>query len=540
MAYEGGAGGMVNEGQTKTRRKCVPGFLDAIDQTLMDSGHASLLATSHHVFTWKDPNSEYFLLEQAMNYLKVDGVKKKQVLDRFFKSLNMINLPAGFVVYAQGDKGTNMYLVESGKLQVTIDDTAICTLESGAIFGEMSLLFGFVRKTTITCMEKCVLWSINRTTYSALQKDLSSSSYVKSSKRFLEVPSIASLPNHYLEKLLMQSKKLVCANGQKLCTLEHGLTKIMLIENGFVDCAIPTYVLDMKLPKEELLQYLGVSIDLSLSLDADNDRPVSPCDEDQLNPDEDTSLIEDVKSVANKSPPKVVPSLRKKSRILKKIVRVLRKDSSSTGSHVHNNDINTTTTTATRRSSSYGKDLERIAEEVKEKSHTIKRSMSHRMDLERLAEGGGKNGENKHDSAGDHNIGDALHHTLPPTPPDRGSDDVDKDHPDRKDTTTSASPKNVNLPPLSSPSSITRRHVPTSLSPPLGRTSPTTIIPATLTNALSMETESLLSTTTGNKSTHKPILKPTQYVIPIHSPLSQQLMDHQPSEKRRQVGINVS
>ena len=74
----------------------------------------------------------------------------------------------------------------------------------------------------------------------------------------MDVPEFAGLPNHLLEKLMKQLHSSVFADGQKLCVEGRGSTKIMMVENGFVDCAIPKYLVDMKVSKEELLKSLGI------------------------------------------------------------------------------------------------------------------------------------------------------------------------------------------------------------------------------------------------------------------------------------------
>ena len=328
--------------KVKARRKCVSGFHDSIDQTLIDSGRASLLAATNRIFFLEDPDSEDFLLEQAMNYLKVDASAPhiKRILSRvLFTSLKMINLPACFVVHSQGDKGNNMYLVESGKLEIILDDTVISTLGSGEIFGEMSLIFGYARTATIKCTEKCVLWSLNRKTFAALRKELSSSNQLGISKRFLDIPAVASLPPHYLEKLSSHSSQtMVYADGQKLCTKDRGLTKIMLIVNGFVDCAIPTYLLDMKAPKEEILKILGISVDITSPLDIEVDRPTSSYDEDQMYLGEEAPLmIEEEKPVVTAVTHKVLPNVKEKDHNTRAL---LSNNSSSTTSRARNNGIN--------------------------------------------------------------------------------------------------------------------------------------------------------------------------------------------------------
>ena len=90
-----------------------------------------------------------------------------------------------------------------------------------------------------------------------------SEAHLGTSKRFMDVPEFAGLPNHLLEKLMKQLHSSVFADGQKLCVEGRGSTKIMMVENGFVDCAIPKYLVDMKVSKEELLKSLGISVDLT-------------------------------------------------------------------------------------------------------------------------------------------------------------------------------------------------------------------------------------------------------------------------------------
>lgn len=84
-----------------------------------------------------------------------------QILERRFA-------PAGTVVMRQGEKGTNAYLIQSGKVTVTTENNgkqvALAKLGTGQIFGEMSLVFDEPRTATVMADEDCNLIIITRQT----------------------------------------------------------------------------------------------------------------------------------------------------------------------------------------------------------------------------------------------------------------------------------------------------------------------------------------------------------------------------------------
>ena len=57
-------------------------------------------------------------------------------------------LPDEYVV-KQGDKGNTAFLIISGALNVEIDGKKVGKMESGEIFGELSLILGEERKASI-------------------------------------------------------------------------------------------------------------------------------------------------------------------------------------------------------------------------------------------------------------------------------------------------------------------------------------------------------------------------------------------------------
>ncbi|GLE08748.1 hypothetical protein PINS_up020163 [Pythium insidiosum] len=76
--------------------------------------------------------------------------------------LELVSLPAGMVVFSQGDEGDSMYLVNAGVLYVLVNGVKIRELRRGAFFGEMGLFLRRPRYGTIVTTTYCSLYKLVR------------------------------------------------------------------------------------------------------------------------------------------------------------------------------------------------------------------------------------------------------------------------------------------------------------------------------------------------------------------------------------------
>jgi len=83
---------------------------------------------------------------------------------------------AGDPVFWFGDRGDTMYVVESGRVEVTAPDAegghvVLDTLGPGGVFGELSLLDGGPRSATIRAITECQLLALTREAFHAFLRD---------------------------------------------------------------------------------------------------------------------------------------------------------------------------------------------------------------------------------------------------------------------------------------------------------------------------------------------------------------------------------
>jgi putative peptide zinc metalloprotease protein len=83
-------------------------------------------------------------------------------LDRIAARLVTRRVPAGQVVFSEGDPGDRYYVVREGQAEVSIAGGVVRQLARGDGFGDLALLFGHPRSATVTALTDLVLAGLGR------------------------------------------------------------------------------------------------------------------------------------------------------------------------------------------------------------------------------------------------------------------------------------------------------------------------------------------------------------------------------------------
>jgi CRP-like cAMP-binding protein len=78
-------------------------------------------------------------------------------------------LPAGTVLFREGDLGKHMYVIQSGRVQLTRrvrgQETYLATLPAGEFFGEMAIINNLPRTATATVLEESRVLELDARTF---------------------------------------------------------------------------------------------------------------------------------------------------------------------------------------------------------------------------------------------------------------------------------------------------------------------------------------------------------------------------------------
>jgi MFS family permease len=101
------------------------------------------------------------LLAETTIFASLSSLAREQLA----RSLSDRALPPHTVVFAQGDRGDDFYLIEEGEVDVEIDDARVRTLGPGDYFGEIALLRDVPRTATIRTVGEVRLLALDRESF---------------------------------------------------------------------------------------------------------------------------------------------------------------------------------------------------------------------------------------------------------------------------------------------------------------------------------------------------------------------------------------
>ena len=133
----------------------------------------------------------YEKLNMAFMFSALDDKEKEIVVD----AMEEIKVDVNDVVIQEGDQGDCLYVVGSGQLSCTkifkgnTDPTFLKSYTPGEAFGELALLYNAPRAATITAIDSCILWKLDRDTFNHIVKDSAQKKRDKYEK-FLETVKI--------------------------------------------------------------------------------------------------------------------------------------------------------------------------------------------------------------------------------------------------------------------------------------------------------------------------------------------------------------
>ncbi|XP_077571147.1 cGMP-dependent protein kinase 1 [Stigmatopora nigra] len=106
-----------------------------------------------------------------------------------------------FCVIQEGTFGSQAYVVQEGKLDVTKDGHKLLTLEAGDVFGEVALLYDCRQIYTVTAQLDSKLWVIERKSYQTTLMRSARDRLARTSALLSSVPSLLSLPKDAILKM---------------------------------------------------------------------------------------------------------------------------------------------------------------------------------------------------------------------------------------------------------------------------------------------------------------------------------------------------
>lgn len=89
----------------------------------------------------------------------------------FRRAQQQVPYEAGAQIFAQGERGDQMFVITSGQVDVEIDGDLIATLGPGDLLGEMALIDAGPRSASAIARSQCTLSPIDRARFMFLVQE---------------------------------------------------------------------------------------------------------------------------------------------------------------------------------------------------------------------------------------------------------------------------------------------------------------------------------------------------------------------------------
>ena len=153
-------------------------------------------------------------------------------MDLLIRGMKREQVPEGSTLITEGESGSKLYVVEKGDLEVTINGTIIREMSSGALLGELALLYDAPRSATVTTKSECVLWSLSRDIFKRIQTISATANQIQRARWLIASPELAVLSAIDLSRLVGTLQLVQVSNGETIFVEGEVSNQIVLIEKG--------------------------------------------------------------------------------------------------------------------------------------------------------------------------------------------------------------------------------------------------------------------------------------------------------------------
>lgn len=152
-------------------------------------------------------------------------------------AMSEVNAAEGERVINQGEQGDFLFVIETGQLDCSIksddgSDKVVKTCEVGDVFGELALLYNCPRSASVVAKLACVLWKLDRDTFSHIVKESAQKKRQRYDSFLAKVPLLSNMDAYERSQLADALKVEVFTDGATIFRQGDVGNKFYILEDG--------------------------------------------------------------------------------------------------------------------------------------------------------------------------------------------------------------------------------------------------------------------------------------------------------------------
>ena len=178
-------------------------------------------------------------LQKNLLFQNLDGEQMHKMIDAFMPQ----EFSADSDIITQGDEGTHFFLLESGEAAVYVtknehETMKVMTYEdgSGAVFGELALMYNAPRAATVRAVSDCRVWALDQVTFKQIVVNSNLDRYERQIEFLKNVKILSSLDEDERRICASSLKRIHYNAGQVIVRQGDKGKDFYIVEKGEVLC----------------------------------------------------------------------------------------------------------------------------------------------------------------------------------------------------------------------------------------------------------------------------------------------------------------
>ncbi|XP_015785761.1 cGMP-dependent protein kinase 1 isoform X1 [Tetranychus urticae] len=184
----------------------------------------------------------------------------QQQIEEITDAMSPVSYQPDDLIIKEGDIGSDVFILEEGRVEVSKEGRVLHTMGPGKVFGELAVLYNCTRTASVKAIGLCKLWAIHRQCFQSI---MMKTGLIKQ-KEYMEflktVPSFSKLPDEHITKIVDVLEEAVYKQGDYIIRQGAKGVTFYIIRKGTVRVTIkdPDEPGDLNSPPgEKFIRTLG-------------------------------------------------------------------------------------------------------------------------------------------------------------------------------------------------------------------------------------------------------------------------------------------
>ena len=202
-----------------------------MDKEACEAEKANLKIVSKHNLELKDRELLENILLDHFLLRALDNQSRKEII----KEMSLYYTKKGITIFKQGAASGLFYILRQGSCNMILNGEIIRVLKKNQIFGDTSLIYNTNRDYTITTLEDCFMWTIEKRNFKRILEYINNITYDDTNKSVDNLPLFQTINLGEKAKIIKYFYRETHIPGRPIYTKGDISKCIYIVKDGIID-----------------------------------------------------------------------------------------------------------------------------------------------------------------------------------------------------------------------------------------------------------------------------------------------------------------